>query len=239
MASTITGDSESESHMNIPARVHAPWFRKAWLAGYPVVLLLICASYLFTAMQKTAAPSAVALLIQLVTVAAVFHAARVRRSTQRMTWWVLGASILALLVVLIGGFTGQGVNTTLATVAALAYLVTPAVILASEARRHRADGQTLLAAICAYILIGMFFTYFYDSVVLWSSASIFEGGEGDGLSNLLFFSFTTLTTTGYGNLVPATAAVQSIAIAEAVAGQLFLVTAVARVVTGWKPSPRP
>ncbi|WP_431279421.1 ion channel [Leifsonia poae] len=42
-----------------------------------------------------------------------------------------------------------------------------------------------------------------------------------------------MTTTGYGNLVPVTSGVQSVAIAEAITGQLFLVTAIARVVTGW------
>jgi hypothetical protein len=51
----------------------------------------------------------------------------------------------------------------------------------------------------------------------------------------LFFSFTTLTTVGYGNVVPVNAFVQGIAIAEAISGQLFLVIAVARVVSGWKP----
>jgi uncharacterized membrane protein HdeD (DUF308 family) len=45
----------------------------------------------------------------------------------------------------------------------------------------------------------------------------------------------TLTTTGYGNLVPATNPGQSLAVMEAVLGQLFLVTAVAKIITAWKP----
>jgi hypothetical protein len=54
------------------------------------------------------------------------------------------------------------------------------------------------------------------------------------LADQLFFSFSTLTTTGYGNLVPVGAAGQSVAIGEAITGQLFLVIAVARVVSGWR-----
>ncbi|WP_258185792.1 ion channel [Microbacterium sp. PAMC22086] len=54
----------------------------------------------------------------------------------------------------------------------------------------------------------------------------------DSLGNQLFFSFTTLTTTGYGNLVPVGATGQGIAIADAITGQLFLITAVARIVRG-------
>ena len=59
---------------------------------------------------------------------------------------------------------------------------------------------------------------------------------GDGnIADDLFFSFVTLTTTGYGNLVPAGNPGQSMAVLEALIGQLFLVTAVAKLVTAWKP----
>ena len=52
----------------------------------------------------------------------------------------------------------------------------------------------------------------------------------------LFFSFTTLTTTGYGNLVPAGNPGQSFAVFEMLIGQLFLVTAVAKVINEWRPA---
>ena len=45
----------------------------------------------------------------------------------------------------------------------------------------------------------------------------------------------TLTTTGYGNLVPAGNPGQSMAVLEALVGQLFLVTAVGKIVTAWRP----
>jgi Ion channel len=50
----------------------------------------------------------------------------------------------------------------------------------------------------------------------------------------LFFSLATLTTMGYGNLVPAAKPGQSFAVLEAIVGQLFLVPAVAKVVTAWR-----
>jgi hypothetical protein len=62
------------------------------------------------------------------------------------------------------------------------------------------------------------------------------GAAGDpALSQALFFSFVTMTTTGYGDLVPAANPAQSIAILEALIGQLFLVTAVAKVMENWRP----
>jgi Ion channel len=47
--------------------------------------------------------------------------------------------------------------------------------------------------------------------------------------------FTTLTTTGYGNLVPAGNPGQTFAVLEMLIGQLFLVTAVGKVVSAWRP----
>jgi voltage-gated potassium channel Kch len=73
---------------------------------------------------------------------------------------------------------------------------------------------------------------------------VFFGPNGDGkLPQDLFFSFTTLTTTGYGNLVPAGNPGQTFAVAEMLVGQLFLVTAVAKVISAFQPirrsAPRP
>ena len=51
----------------------------------------------------------------------------------------------------------------------------------------------------------------------------------------MFFSFTTLTTTGYGNLVPAGQPGQSLAVMEMILGQLFLITAVGKIVSVWRP----
>jgi voltage-gated potassium channel Kch len=54
----------------------------------------------------------------------------------------------------------------------------------------------------------------------------------------LFFSYTTLTTTGYGNLVPAGDIGQILAVFEMLSGQIFLVTLVAGLVSLWRPAAR-
>ena len=119
-----------------------------------------------------------------------------------------------------------------------AYLAAPIAIIAHQARKTMVDGQMLLASIAAYIMVGMFFTFVYNLIGLATSVPLFGEGTADSLTSQLFFSFTTLTTTGYGNLVPAGTLVQTVAIGEAITGQLFLVIAVARVVSGWQPSRR-
>ena len=67
----------------------------------------------------------------------------------------------------------------------------------------------------------------------------FFGPDGRGsLSQDLFFSFVTLTTVGYGNLVPAANPGQTLAVIEAVTGQLFLVVAVGKIISSMPPRHR-
>jgi hypothetical protein len=64
----------------------------------------------------------------------------------------------------------------------------------------------------------------------------FFGAAGHGtLTQDLFFSFVTMTTVGYGNLVPAANPGQTFAVLEAVTGQLFLVVAVGKIISSLQP----
>jgi hypothetical protein len=120
-------------------------------------------------------------------------------------------------------------------VSSLLYVVAPFVIVRDVATRRIIDQETVLEAIAGYLIVGMCFAFTYRAIGAVQPVPFFgAAGTGD-MSDALFFSFTTLTTTGYGNLVPATNPGQSLAVMEAVLGQLFLVTAVAKIVTAWKP----
>ena len=175
------------------------------------------------------------LLVQLLAVATTLWVAEVRASLRRVSWIVLAAAGAAVATVLLLGTEGQVLDVLLSGASMTAYLVAPVSIIAHQARKSRVDGQTVLAAISAYIMVGMFFTFVYNLIALVTAVPTFGEGHVDTLTSQLFFSFTTLTTTGYGNIVPVGAVVQSVAIAEAIAGQLFLVIAVARVVSAWRP----
>ncbi len=94
----------------------------------------------------------------------------------------------------------------------------------------------MLGAIDAYLLVGMFFAFAYQAMGAIQAGPFFESGIEGSVAQSLFFSFTTLTTTGYGNLVPAGNPGQSFAVMEMLIGQLFLVTAVAKVINLWRPA---
>ena len=208
------------------------------LTGYWIVLALIALSYALCAAQVGPDPSSTAFMVQLVTVAVILRVAEVNRTARRAGWIVLAIAGLAVVVVYFTEAQGRVLDMTLSGASALAYLVAPIAVVAHQVRRERVDAQSLLAAVSAYVLVGMFFTFLYNFVSLVTGLPTFGEGEDASLTSQLFFSFTTLTTTGYGNVVPAGALGQSVAIAEAITGQLFLVIAVARVVAGWEHAKR-
>jgi len=208
--------------------------KRLWRSGYWFVLALIAVSYTQCALQVSPNPTPLAFLVQLATVAVILWVAEVRPRLRRAGLIVLIVAAVAVVVASLFGAVGHVLDVLLSGASMLAYLVAPVAIIAHVIRRDRVDGQALLASIAAYILVGMFFTFAYNFIALLSPTATFSPEHNDSLTSQLFFSFTTLTTTGYGNIVPEGPGMQSIAIAEAITGQLFLVIAVARVVTGWQ-----
>jgi len=77
----------------------------------------------------------------------------------------------------------------------------------------------------------MFFAFAYKAAGEFGSVPFFGSAGPGSLSPDLFFSFVTMTTVGYGNLVPAANPGQTFAVLEAVIGQLFLVVAVGKIIS--------
>jgi hypothetical protein len=100
--------------------------------------------------------------------------------------------------------------------------------------------QTVFGALSAYLLIGFFFAALFTATAKLTTTPLFADGEPADSSAIQYFAFITLTTTGYGDLTPAGQPGRSLAVLEALAGQIFLVTLVARLVSvfGIERSPR-
>src|SRR5262249_16950307 len=112
-------------------------------------------------------------------------------------------------------------------------LVTPIAILRDIISHRIVTISTVLGAACTYLLQGVCFALIVAAVGAFSPTSFFLDGQAETTSNYLFFSFTTLTTVGYGNLIPASSLGQSLTVIEALGGQIFLVVVVARLVSLW------
>jgi len=109
-----------------------------------------------------------------------------------------------------------------------AYLV--AAIFLYLIRQEEVTGDMIMAAASEYILIGIMFSYMYFLLeAVYPGSFSFQGSQGDR-SSFLYFSFVTLTTTGYGDILPVSVQARSFAIFEQVTGQLFVAVLVARLV---------
>jgi hypothetical protein len=127
----------------------------------------------------------------------------------------------------------------LAIVNVLLYAAAPVLILRYVFIRRVVDLQTFLGAVCAYLMIGMLFAFTYQVLAFVSDRPFFTNPSASGLGDYLFFSFVTITTIGYGNLVPAGEIGQTLAVWEAILGQFFLAAVVAKIVSSWRPYPHP
>jgi hypothetical protein len=92
------------------------------------------------------------------------------------------------------------------------------------------NAQSILGAVCVYLLIGMLFTFVYGAAAALGSGDFFAQ-ETDGTPALrLYFSYVTLATLGYGDYTAAGDLGHTLAILEALLGQIYLVTVVAVIV---------
>jgi ion channel len=97
------------------------------------------------------------------------------------------------------------------------------------------DREHLYAGLSAYLLAGLFFGVFYWGLERTWPGSLAIPGEGVqsnvSLAVTIYYSFVTLTTLGYGDIVPRSEVARGLAILEAVAGQLYLAVMIARLVS--------
>jgi hypothetical protein len=121
--------------------------------------------------------------------------------------WVQGTSLLSLLLFL-------------------------AVVLGQTLRSGPITFHRLNGAVAAYLLLGLIWAYAYSLVALLHPAA-FSGPVSpmDGPRAFFYFSFVTLTTVGYGDVLPVHPVARSLAMLEAVTGPLYLAILIARLVS--------
>lgn len=137
----------------------------------------------------------------------------------------------ALVVVL----TAVGVLPTAAVLisAGLLTALLLVVLLQGLARLIADQGVTVQAvagAVTVYLLIGLVFAWSIAAIVRVFDTPYFVQRTTVSASYLVYFSFTVLTTTGFGDLTPATSLGRGIAVLEMAVGQIYLVTVIAVLV---------
>jgi hypothetical protein len=154
---------------------------------------------------------------------------------------IASALVLALVVgAIIASVAGEG-STTVAIVAlanALLIALAPPAVVIGVVRNLRARGSVTLTvvagALCLYLLLGLFFAFVYTAIQNLGGAPFFNGAAATS-DRSVYFSFVTLTTTGYGDYTARTNFGHTLSITEALFGQIYLVTIVATIVSRLVP----
>jgi hypothetical protein len=202
--------------------------------SYGLVLLLVMVTYIVSVSITETWAGSIVLTVQLATVWFTLRTSKARPAVRRVADIVLCLAAAAAVVSFFVHSTGTERGGVF-VVCCLLYLIAPFSIVRHLMLRRDIDTETLLGAVTAYLLIGMFFAFAYKAAGDLGSVP-FYGAAGHGsLSQDLFFSFVTMTTVGYGDLVPAANPGQTLAVLEALIGQLFLVVAVGKIISSYRP----
>lgn len=156
--------------------------------------------------------------------------------------WVHITLVVCVIVVAIN--LGQAIADTEvltgATYIWIGFIVAAPMIILNRIFRHPAvDLETILGAICSYLLIGIAFAAIYGMLQSVGSENFFAQPGPHERIDFLYFSFVVLTTTGFGDLTPGTSVGKVIVTLEALIGQVFLVTIVASLVSSFVGIRRP
>jgi len=158
-------------------------------------------------------------------------------SNRKVLWVALVLLLSALVFAWLPSSSQQSWQTTLElilTALFLAYVVWHIFLDVFNQRSISRD--TLFGAICIYLLLGLLWSYFY-LLLVWLTPDAFNldpsllSNKGELSAHLLYYSYTTLTTVGYGDITPISLQARSIAIIEQITGVFYIAIMMARLVS--------
>src|SRR4051812_550345 len=192
---------------------------------FGLLLALLVGAFVTLGFSEHAWARFLAVGLQIAAVVVAVAASRVRYD-QRWVALLAGAALLALVTAGLSGDIAAGVEAVAVFVLLFALLV---AVLNRVLRHRHVTLQTLYGAVCAYFLLGLMFSSIYAAIDSFSTTPFF--GRPVAPAVYSYFSFVTLTTLGFGDYTPATDAGRRIVVIEAVAGQVFIATTLARLVS--------
>jgi len=204
------------------------------LAGVFIVMSIL--TFAFAGDGKVGRLIAVAL--QGVTLLLIFRASQVKPRTVQLAGFVCLA--LFLVVALAQSSDGDWAKAAPTILGAVLALCGPVVIIRRLVMQPVINFTTVAGALCVYLLVGLFFALVYGTMSVLVAGDFFAQKGAASATDFVYFSFVTLTTTGYGDLTARGDGGRMTAILEALYGQLYLVSIVALLVANMgRPRPRP
>jgi hypothetical protein len=198
--------------------------------SYGFVLALIVGAFLFAAVAPDEPWAAsVLLLAHAATLAtALWTSGLIRASSRPMSVLAAFSGAVAVIQLISGGTRLSGI---IALLTATLIAATIVVVGLGVMDQREVNAQSVRGAICIYILLGLFFVFVYGALANLDDGPFFTQGTDGTRALRVYFSYVTLATLGYGDYTASGDAGRTVAVVEALVGQLYLVTVVALLVS--------
>jgi hypothetical protein len=226
-----------------PSGIRAPggerWLRRAerFTDAFGLVLGLVLVTYVLTSLLGTGGWAAVLVMVSVSATSIV--ALTSSYSSPHHVHIAIYVSAVGLVLAVIAAITGDDFWLGLGAIIQVGLLAAAmAAVLIRVVSTAEVGARTILGAISVYMVLGLLFAVVFEAIGRVQNTPFFEGHAITHHGDYLFFSYTTLTTTGYGDLVPGGQPGRMIAGLEMLIGQIFLVTLVAGLVSLWRPGQR-
>lgn len=200
--------------------------------GVALILLLVSMVYVM-AVPDGEWQRLIGLVLQVVALHATVSAAGVARRLRLPLIVLFGAAIaVGVVLELIGNDSGPSYTRTIILVMVLAVIPVVGLGVLGQVRKDVSiTVHTMIGVLCVYLLMALSFAYAFAVIGEFGSQPFFsQGPQWDELGDYLYFSLITITTVGFGDLSPGTDLGRSLAAAEALIGQIYMVTVVAVIV---------
>ena len=218
-----------------------PALTQAWRPGarvarvrashsYGVVLALIVVVFVFTSVASNSDwADSTLVLLQGATLVTALYTSGVARANSTISIALVALSAASAVALLL--FGGNGFAALVGILSGLLTVATIATVALGVVDQGVANVQAVTGAVCVYVLIGILFVFLYGVLATLGSGDFFAQGTDGTRSLRLYFSFVTLATLGYGDYTAAGELGRTLAIVEALIGQLYLVTVIAVLVS--------
>ena len=165
-----------------------------------------------------------AVALQTLTLILVFYTGGVAKNVRRL---VLAILLTGGLVVGLSFLGSTDVTKGTAGIVNAVFVLTAVIGIVRGLRRQSTiDVKTVMGALSIYLLLGLFFAWTYSAISALGNDLFFAAGQTDTIAHFLYFSYITQTTVGYGDFVASGNLGRTVAVVQALLGQIYLVTIV-------------
>ena len=198
--------------------------------SYGLVLLLIVVVFVFTSVAPNSDwADSTLVLLQAGTLVTALYTSGLSQADSTLSFALVALSAASAVALLV--FGGNGFAALVGILSGVLTVATIATVALGVVDQGEANVQAVTGAVCVYVLIGILFVFLYGVLATLGSGDFFAQGTDGTRSLRLYFSFVTLATLGYGDYTAAGELGRTLAIVEALIGQLYLVTVIAVLVS--------